>query len=506
VLAPFVFLFGTMWAFVELNRRSELIAMRAAGVSAWRFIMPAAMASFVIGLLSITLLNPLTTAMTAKFETERDALMNGYLKETPKGTWLRQGDDKTQIVIRARARDVIDGSVRLKGVSLFVYTLNTKGVMDFTRRIEANEARLEPGFWRLTGVREATPGAGAIRSDSLSIPSNLDDRTASERFNTPQAVALWRLPATIQRTEDAGFSAAPFKLRLQQDLATPHVVRGDVGAGGGVLAAPDAPGGPRRPGRLRRRAGFRILFLQRAVQHPGQGGRSGPRPSPHGPRRRSRFWRASLCFAIRKMGESLLPGSSMTETRPSVPVACCALSSGAAWLALACAGGAHAQQSLVSIPPTPVVPPRRQTGWRRRLLPGIRPADPGRRQPDHDRRGVGAGRYQGRTLRADKVVYDSKTGAVVADGHVQLVNPDGTAEFADHLELDKDMKAGFARELRRPPRPEHEDRLGHRRAPQRQYPGTEPGDLHALRSLRREADGRPGRSRPTRSSRISRSS
>ena len=221
VLAPFVFLFGTLWAVVELNRRSELIAMRAAGVSAWRFIMPAAAASFVIGVLSITLLNPLTTAMTAKFETERDALMNGYLKAAPKGIWLRQGDDKTQIVIRARARDLVDGSVRLKGVSLFIYALNNKGVMDFTRRIEANEARLEPGFWRLTGVREATPGAGAIRSDSLSIPSNLDDRTASERFNTPQAVALWRLPATIKRTEDAGFSAAPFKLRLQQDLATP---------------------------------------------------------------------------------------------------------------------------------------------------------------------------------------------------------------------------------------------------------------------------------------------
>jgi lipopolysaccharide export system permease protein len=111
--------------------------------------------------------------------------------------------------------------VRLRGVSLFIYTLNNKGVMDFSRRIEANEARLEPGFWRLIGVREATPGAGAIRSDSLSIPSNLDDRTASERFNSPQAVALWRLPGTIKRTEEAGFSATAFRLRYHQILATP---------------------------------------------------------------------------------------------------------------------------------------------------------------------------------------------------------------------------------------------------------------------------------------------
>jgi len=60
-------------------------------------------------------------------------------------------------------------------------------------------------------------------------------------------------------------------------------------------------------------------------------------------------------------------------------------------------------------------------------------------------RGSVEARYQGRTLRADEVVYDTKTGTVVANGHVQLINPDGTAEFADHLEVDEDMKAGFAR-------------------------------------------------------------
>ncbi|MGR4865600.1 LPS export ABC transporter permease LptG [Caulobacter sp. LARHSG274] len=221
VLTPFVFLFGTLGAFVGLNRRSELIAMRAAGVSAWRFIMPAATAAFIMGLATVTLLNPLTAAMSAQFETTRNAMMENYLKSAPKGLWLRQGDDKTQIVIRARSRDQADGEVRLRGVSLFIYAVASNGSLQFSRRVEAAEARLEPGFWRLSGVREAMPGAGAIRSDSLSIPSNLDDRTASERFNNPQAIAVWRLPETIKRTEKAGFSSIPFRLRLHQVLATP---------------------------------------------------------------------------------------------------------------------------------------------------------------------------------------------------------------------------------------------------------------------------------------------
>ena len=58
-LLPFVFLFGTLAAFVGLNRRSELIAMRAAGVSAWRFVLPAAGAALVFGVITVTALGPL---------------------------------------------------------------------------------------------------------------------------------------------------------------------------------------------------------------------------------------------------------------------------------------------------------------------------------------------------------------------------------------------------------------------------------------------------------------
>ena len=51
-LMPFVFLFGTLAAYVGLNRRSELIAMRAAGLSAWRFVLPAAGTALIFGVLT----------------------------------------------------------------------------------------------------------------------------------------------------------------------------------------------------------------------------------------------------------------------------------------------------------------------------------------------------------------------------------------------------------------------------------------------------------------------
>jgi lipopolysaccharide export system permease protein len=221
VLLPFCFLFGTLAAFVGLNRRSELIAMRAAGVSAWRFVLPAALAAFVIGTLAVAALNPLTAMLTAKFEQSRTDLLDDYLAATPKKTWLRQGDERTQVVIRAEDHDRVDGTIRLKGVSLFVYSIDPRGGLRFSRRIEAQEARLMPGYWRLTGVREAAPGAASVRSESLTIPSTLEEEDAVERFSTPDAIAFWRLPATIRWTEQAGFSGLSYRLRLQQLMATP---------------------------------------------------------------------------------------------------------------------------------------------------------------------------------------------------------------------------------------------------------------------------------------------
>ncbi|HUZ13799.1 MAG TPA: LptF/LptG family permease [Caulobacteraceae bacterium] len=226
LLLPFVFLFGTMGAFVALNRRSELVAMRAAGVSAWRFIFPAAGMAFLLGILSVTVLNPIAAGLNGRFEDIKTAISEGRGAAAPSDIWLRQGDEHTQVVIHATAHDMHGGVVRLHHVSLFLQNVTANGALQFSRRIEASEATLEPGFWRLSNVREATPGEGSVSSETLSIPSSLDRRTAMERFAARDAVGFWRLPETIRRADAAGFSSAPYRLRLQQLMATPLLFAG----------------------------------------------------------------------------------------------------------------------------------------------------------------------------------------------------------------------------------------------------------------------------------------
>jgi lipopolysaccharide export system permease protein len=219
-LMPFVFLFGTLAAFVGLNRRSELIAMRAAGVSAWRFVLPAAGAALVFGMITVTALGPLAASADGLFQRERARLSGSVAgAEANQAVWIREGDDARQIVIRAARQD--RARAQLLGVTFFIYTNDERGLRTFSERIDAASATLANGSWRLVDAVGAQAGQRAVRYSSLSLPSSLADEEAFERFARPQSTPFWSLPAQIARVEAAGFSSTAYRLRLQQLLATP---------------------------------------------------------------------------------------------------------------------------------------------------------------------------------------------------------------------------------------------------------------------------------------------
>jgi len=218
VLAPFVFLGGALAAYVTLNRRSELTAMRAAGVSAWRFIFPAAATAFVCGILTTTVVNPVASRLNAQYESERADLMKDYLPgAAPKEIWLREGQGRNLVVLHARSTT----PVGLKGVSAFFYRVDDQDTPQFQRRVEAKEARFSRAGLVLTDVRSARPGGLEEKSDSMIVPSQFRDPSVLLRAGAADQVSFWDLPAAIQRAQDAGLTSTAYQIQLQQLFAAP---------------------------------------------------------------------------------------------------------------------------------------------------------------------------------------------------------------------------------------------------------------------------------------------
>lgn len=219
VLLPFAFLFGSIFAFVSLNRRSELIAMRAAGISAWRFVMPATILAFAVGALTITALNPIASLLQDNYEKTITRLEGTAAQSTGTGVYMRQGEKNKQTVIRAERGDPDSG--RLEGVTFWNYDLDARDTPRFASRVDAQSAVLTPGFWQLRNARETKPGEQPLYYEQLSLRSNLDANAAFRKYVSTQSVPFWQLPGLIQRNAIAGSPTTLYRLKLHQLLSTP---------------------------------------------------------------------------------------------------------------------------------------------------------------------------------------------------------------------------------------------------------------------------------------------
>ncbi len=280
-ILPFAILFGTMLAFWRLTRSNELVVARAAGVSVWQFLTPAVLVAFVIGLLSVTLFNPVGSLMeTAYKRLERKVLHEGsaQLLLSGAGLWLRQSDEAgDQIIIHADHVTSLDpptrpkGSIwrmrgwafgprdqpasgshfRLTGATFFFFN----DLTEVTARIDARTAQLKDGAWLIEHGTRWLPEGPPESFARLRLPTDLTRRNIEESFASPDTMSFWQLPGFIRLLQRSGFPAqrhrlhfdvlltrpfllaamvlvaATFSLRMQRRGGTTMVIIGGVAAG-----------------------------------------------------------------------------------------------------------------------------------------------------------------------------------------------------------------------------------------------------------------------------------
>ena len=224
LILPLIMILATVALFLGLARSSELVVTRAAGRSALRALLAPVAVALIIGVLAVAMLNPIVAATSERVEQLTQSYQsNGRsaLSVSDEGLWLRQGDADGQSVIRAW-RTNSDASV-LYNVTIITYEPDAGP----TRRIEAENARLVDGEWRLRGAKvwplvSGVNAEGASEEhESLVLPSSLTVEQIRESIGSAGAVSIYALPDFIRQLEQAGFSSRQHKVWLQAELARP---------------------------------------------------------------------------------------------------------------------------------------------------------------------------------------------------------------------------------------------------------------------------------------------
>jgi lipopolysaccharide export system permease protein len=221
LLLAFAVLVGSIGALLSLNRRSELIIMRSSGMSVWQFLRPGIVVTFILGVLAVTLFNPL--AASARFESERlvaeiFGVEAGLFASKGEGSWLRQDGADGQSVVHARA--VSEQGLVLTGVMAFVFDPEGR----FIERLDAERATLQDGFWELQRTTVSRPKREPEVFSTYAISTHLTRERVGDALGSEIAVSFWQLPELIEVSERAGLSASKYRMQQAILLARPALL------------------------------------------------------------------------------------------------------------------------------------------------------------------------------------------------------------------------------------------------------------------------------------------
>jgi lipopolysaccharide export system permease protein len=218
-LIPFVFLFGSIWMFYQLNRRSELSVMRSAGLSIWRLLGPAAFIAALVGVLIITIIDPISSTLLSYAEqvkTRIEGKPNDAVRLFEDGIWLRQRDAAGQIIVNAKNLDTGNGS--LGQVTIWRFGPGNT----FLERIDADQAMMSGSTMELSDARlTSISDQRQLRTPIYAINTALTVNDLSERVIPPEAMSLWQLPRYILMAEAAGLPTARYHIRFHDLSSTP---------------------------------------------------------------------------------------------------------------------------------------------------------------------------------------------------------------------------------------------------------------------------------------------
>lgn len=212
---PFSVLLGTLVTLASLNQHSEVVSMKAAGISAHQIIAPLILASFGIAAVNFVFNERVVTRSNETLT----AWANAYYGPVPHDTgvknkvWVRFGDDLLLAgQVQGRGR-----STRLSDVTIYDREGETLRTI-----AHAKSGRMEGDAWRLDEVKTFYVAAGTeSRSRTMLFGKGLDPTQFTLSKVDADEQSFWQLRDSIRQLREAGRPTSSLEAGLWHKLSGP---------------------------------------------------------------------------------------------------------------------------------------------------------------------------------------------------------------------------------------------------------------------------------------------
>lgn len=196
---PYSVLLATLITLVALNQNSEVVAMKAAGLSAHQVLAPLLLTALVVSSISFAFNERVVTRANATLKVW-EAVQYGPIPQQSgarANVYLTDGED----IMTAASLTGSGTDITLDNVTW--YSRAPGGII--REQVRATRATYAAPGWRLEQPRRFDVGAAQVEAlDSLVVAENLTPEQIDLQSVDPDAQSFWKLAETIEAYEAAG--------------------------------------------------------------------------------------------------------------------------------------------------------------------------------------------------------------------------------------------------------------------------------------------------------------
>lgn len=192
---PLAVFMGTLLAFYNLTKSSELVIISGGGLSPYQIAMPFLLGAFIVGLVASTLVNPYSVNLATR------NLTNHQLELIDNAIWLRESSEKGVLTIRANGLHINDKrNVIFDKTTLFIQDNEFK----LTERIFSDHATLSDSGLDMLHTTIINSDGTTTTGEKKHLDTKLTPQTVLDRYLRPDQISFWKLPYFIHKMESIG--------------------------------------------------------------------------------------------------------------------------------------------------------------------------------------------------------------------------------------------------------------------------------------------------------------
>lgn len=220
---PIMLIIGSMACFEAWNRSNEIVVSRGFGRSIWSVLSPVAVVAFMIGLAFITIINPIGSVTSRKYESMMTSIFGSdeqKLSVSADGIWLRDEYSQGRFIIHGDMLEVASSSI----LQPIVYKFDSEENLEL--RIKADSMQLTDSGWVIDGAQAWDQDGNHSDRGSMMLPSTLAFLDLGLSSEPPNTIALFSLPSFIALLERAGLPSVEHRIHFHKLLSIPLLLVG----------------------------------------------------------------------------------------------------------------------------------------------------------------------------------------------------------------------------------------------------------------------------------------